>query len=243
MPGAAFPYIDAVPAAWGVRPVLEKSRMSDITALAPEYTLTERSADRVVHIVGVIAAMLAVPVLITLTGAANGDGDLIAAVSVYGATLIAMLSISAAYNMTERPRAKEILRRLDHGVIYLKIAGTYTPFAVVVGGAVGVWLLAGVWAVAALGFALKLFLPRRFELFALLLYLALGWTVMFLGSEVFPALTTATIVLIAVGGGLYTLGVLFHLWSRLPYQNAIWHGFVLAASFVFYAAVLVEVVV
>jgi len=182
-----------------------------------------------------------VPVLITLA-ADRGDGGLIAAVAVYGAMLLAMLSISAGYNLTDSPRAKEILRRLDHGVIYFKIAGTYTPFTVIVGGAVGVWLLSGVWAVAAVGMALKLLAPRRFEILSIVLYLAMGWTVVFFGGEVFPALTTGSIVLILVGGGLYSLGVLFHLWSRLPYQNAIWHGFVLAASFVLYAAVLVEVV-
>lgn len=206
------------------------------------YSDSELTADAVVHYIGVITAIMAVPVLITLAAAANGDGAMIAGVAVYGAMLIAMLSISAGYNMARHPRLKEILRRLDHGVIYLKIAGTYTPFAIVVGGVTGVALLVSVWAVAAIGVALKLFAPRRFEVFSLVLYLALGWAVVFVGSEVFPALSTASVVLICVGGGLYSVGVLFHLWSRLKFQNAIWHVFVLAASLVFYAAVMVEVV-
>lgn len=209
---------------------------------ARPYTAREEQADAVVHYVGVITAMMAVPVLITLAAAANGDGAMIAAVAVYGAMLLAMLAISAGYNMVRHPRSKEILRRLDHGVIYLKIAGTYTPFAVVVGGVTGLWLLVTVWSVAAIGLALKLFAPRRFEKISVLLYLALGWTVAFIGGDVFPELTNATIVLIMIGGGLYSVGVLFHLWNRLPFQNAIWHVFVLVASLVFYAAVLVEVV-
>ena len=209
---------------------------------ARSYSRAEQIVDAAVHYVGVVIALLAVPVLITLAAALGGSGGMIAAVAVYGATLIAMLACSAFYNLAKNPRAREILRRFDHGVIYLKIAGTYTPFAVIVGGLTGIWLLVSVWVVAGIGLALKIFAPRRFEAFSIVLYLALGWAIVVVAGDVVDALSTATLVLIFTGGGLYSIGVIFHLWNRLPFQNAIWHLFVLSASLVFYAAVMVEVI-
>ncbi len=216
--------------------------MTKAVALMPSYTRAEEVFDAAVHYAGVLISLLAVPVLITLTATLDGDGALVAAVAVYGAMLILMLAVSAGYNITKRPRLKEWLRRADHGVIFLKIAGTYTPFAVIMGGLTGVWLLASVWTVAAIGVALKVFAPRRFELLSIALYLGLGWTIVIVADDFFGAISTATTALIFTGGGLYSLGVVFHMWNRLPFQNAIWHLFVLAASLVFYSAVLVEVV-
>ena len=119
-----------------------------------------------------------------------------------------------------------------------------TPFMSVYNGCAtgGSALLAGIWAAAAFGMALKLIAPRRFEWAGLILYLAIGWAAVVLGGPMLEGLSTAALVLICTGGGLYTLGVCFHLWRRLPFQNAIWHVLVLTASFVFYAAVLVEIV-
>jgi len=209
--------------------------------LQPVYSRGERIADAVLHIIGVSAALAAVPVLVTLVAIRYGDGPTIAATAVYGAALITMLALSAAYHLVRRPRLKEWLRRCDHAAIYVKIAGTYTPFAVLSAGAQAAALLTGVWIAALAGLALKLAAPRRWEGLALALYLGMGWAVLAVGGPILDGLSTAGLALVLTGGGLYTLGVGFHLWHRLPFHNAIWHGLVLAASFVFYAAVLVEV--
>lgn len=211
----------------------------------PPRVRAEYIADTTIHMIGVIGALLAVPVLITLVAVWRPDAALIAAVSVYGASLLAMLSFSAGYNVIGGRigggRAVEVLRRLDHAAIYVKIAGTYTPYAVLTGGPVGRWLLIGVWTTAALGTLGKLVAPHRWQRVSILLYLALGWCFVAVAGEVTAVITGATLVLIAIGGILYSVGVIFHLWESLPFQNAIWHAFVLVATFVFYSALMVEI--
>jgi len=206
----------------------------------PVYSRAERIADAILHVTGVTAALVAVPVLITLAAVWHGDAPTIAAAAVYGAGLIAMLAFSAAYNLVRQPRAKEVLRRFDHAAIYVKIAGTYTPFAVLSAGAHAAVILTGIWSAALAGLVLKLAAPRRLEGLAIALYLAMGWAILAIGGPMLHGLSAAALVLVLTGGGLYTLGVAFHLCRRLRFQNAIWHALVLAASFVFYAAVLVE---
>ena len=219
--------------------------MTETTDDSRPYARAEQMADTTVHVIGVVGALLAVPVMITLAAVWRDEGALIAAVAVYGATLLAMLGFSAGYNITSVRRAGgrlvEVLRRLDHGTIYLKIAGTYTPYAVITGGPLGRWLLLGIWGGALVGFLGKLIAPAKWERLSIVLYLALGWCVVLVFGPVSEAITQATAILIIVGGCLYSVGVIFHLWDRLPFQNAIWHLFVLVASFVFYSALIVEI--
>ena len=154
-----------------------------------------------------------------------------------------MFAASASYNLIPIAAWKGWLRRLDHSTIYLKIAGAYTPFAAIsIGGFVGNALLATVWIVALTGLALKLLFPRRFEVLSIILYLALGWAAVFVAGDVMESLDSVALTLIVIAGGLYSLGVVFHLWEKLPFQNAIWHLMVLSATAVLYAAMAVEFV-
>jgi hemolysin III len=208
-------------------------------------TRAERLADTALHLatLGFVAA--AVP---PLAGLALADGRAAAwpALMVYGATLALMALASAAYNIVSpppasAPRLYERLRRLDHAAIFLKIAGTYTPFAALaLPTAEGRLLLAVVWGGALAGAALKLAAPRRIEAVSVLLYLALGWAFLWVGDGGFAALGDGTLRLLVAGGLLYSLGVPFHLWSALRFQNAVWHGFVLAGTVAMYAAVVAE---
>lgn len=216
---------------------------SEAVGIPRAYSRAERIADGVLHVVGVSAALIAVPVIITLTVVWHGDAASVAAASVYGVSMIAMFAFSASYNMVEHPRLKPVLRRFDHSAIYVKIAGTYTPFAVLLGGLSAAPLLTGIWLAALAGICLRVLAAGRFEWLALLLYLGMGWAVVLFGRPILAEMTTASLVLLLVGGGLYSVGIIFHLWERLPYQNAIWHALVLVATFVFYAAVMVEVAV
>ena len=206
----------------------------------PTYSRAERVADAAVHITGVTASLMAVPVLVTLVAVWHGTAGVITATVIYGLSLIAMKAVSAFYHMSTPSPFKEALRRFDHSAIYLLIAGTYTPFGVLVGGAAGFWTLVGIWTAAAAGVSLKFLAPRRLEWLALTLYLGMGWAILGFGWPMLIELSTATITLVAIGGLTYTIGVGFHLAKRLPFHNAIWHGLVLAASAVFYAAVIVE---
>lgn len=209
------------------------------------YTRAEMISDAVVHVMGLALVLMAVPVLIVLTALYRGDPASVTGVSIYSAALVAMILCSALYNIGESSgfgRAVEwLLRRLDHAAIYIKIAGTYTPFTLVSGQGLGLTL--GIWGAALAGVILKIISPERFKGVALALYLGMGWAAVAAGGPLLAALPVAVQVLMMVGGGLYTLGVVFYLWRRLPFHYTIWHGFVLAASLVFYAAVMVLVLV
>lgn len=205
------------------------------------YSRAERLSDAVVHLAGLALVVAAVPVLIVVTALVRGDAASVLGVSVYGGALVLMIAASAAYNIAEgyhwgAARAW-LLRRLDHAAIYLKIAATYTPFALISGH--GLAVTAGVWVAAVLGVALKIASPERWRWAAIALYLGMGWAGLLAGGALFAALPWAVIVLMVLGGLLYTLGVVFYVWDRLPFHLTVWHVLVLAASLVFYAAVMV----
>lgn len=202
------------------------------------YTRAERLADGVVHAAGVALCLIGTTVLLASVVSAGGALVISAAVA-YGGGLLATFGLSAAYNLVRPPDLKEAIRPFDHAAIYVMIAGTYTPFALVgLGGETGFALFAVVWAVAVVGVLLKLLWPRRFEPASIALYVALGWIGLLVIGPLFARLTGSVLVLLGLGGGLYTAGVFFHLWDRLRYQNAIWHCFVLAAASCHYVAVL-----
>lgn len=205
----------------------------------PIYSHAERLSDGVVHVAGIVSALIAVPVLITLAAVWARDRGTVAAASIYGISLIAMLCCSAIYNMLAWPGWHDFLRRIDQSAIYLKIAGTYTPFAVLTGTSAGLFLT-GIWGTALLGVSMILIGPSRPRWPSLVLYLALGWAGVIAGRQMISALTPAGHTLILTGGVIYTIGLVFFLWERLPFHNTIWHVFVLAASWILYAAVLVE---
>lgn len=200
-------------------------------------TARELTADAVVHALGVglgIPAAVAVVIVAALAGTAGQ----VAPAVVYALGLVAMVGCSAAYNMLRTHRWSDWLQRFDHAAIFAMIAGTYTPFTVQLERDWAVGLTVAVWTIAALGIALKLWRPRRIGSVSVVFYLALGWIGLVALDPMREALAVATLVLIGVGGIIYSAGVIFHLCHRLPYQNAIWHGFVLAAAGVHYAAVL-----
>ncbi|MFO1141872.1 MAG: hemolysin III family protein [Amaricoccus sp.] len=204
------------------------------------YSRAELMSDAAVHLTGIVAALLAVPVLITLAAVWIGDASTVAAALVYGLCLIAMLACSAVNNMVHRPHWKDRLRRIDQSAIYLKIAGSYTPFAVLTGTHAGLFLT-GVWGAALAGAVIRLVSAARLKWASIILYLLIGWAGALAGGPLFAQLTTTGFALIVIAGGIYTAGVIFFVWERLPFHNTIWHVFVLAATFVLYAAVLVEI--
>lgn len=149
-----------------------------------------------------------------------------------------MFSFSAAYNLLPVPNWKGTLRRLDQSAIFLKIAATYTPFALIkMGGLAGYSLLSVVWIVALLGAAGKLLLKSNWNGIDVALYLALGWAGLAAFRPLADSVTPTVLALLGIGGVLYSVGVIFHVWRDLRYQNAIWHAFVLAATCCHFGAV------
>ncbi len=205
----------------------------------PRYTMRERVADGCIHVIGVTASLVALTVLLVV-GVETQATLWLVSLAIYGLALVAMFSCSAGYHLVVRPKLKEVMRRLDHAAIFLMIAGTYTPFILIkMNTAWGLGLLAVVWTMAAIGIAIKLLAPRFLDGLSTALYLVQGWAVIAAWEPLMSAMPGHVLTLLVVGGVLYTVGVVFHLWERLPYQNAIWHGFVLSAASCHYAAVIV----
>lgn len=200
------------------------------------FARSERIADGVIHLLGVIFALTGAVLLVGFAAIWSG-GVQTAAVSVYGAALTATFVASACYHMTPWERLRPALRRIDHAAIYLKIAGTYTPLVVMIGSGFGYVVLALVWVLALVGALAKLFFWATPGRWASLLYLVLGWLSLALIWSLAHTLPVPATVLIVAGGLLYSAGVIFFNWESLKFSNAIWHGFVLSASGCFFAAI------
>ena len=207
-------------------------------AMRWNYDRAELIADGVVHGIGVFCGVVAATVLIVLTAIYATPLE-VAVVSVYVVGLLAMLVLSATYNLWPVSRAKWVLRRFDHSAIYVLIAATYTPFITQMKDSIfAIALLTGVWCLAIVGIVFKLVFPGRFDRLSVGLYLAMGWSGFMVYDAGVASLPTLTLWFIAAGGLLYSLGVIFHAWQRLRFQNAIWHSFVLLGAACHYTAVL-----
>ncbi|MEO1640643.1 MAG: hemolysin III family protein [Pseudomonadota bacterium] len=206
----------------------------------PIYARSERIADSAMHILGVLGAIIGATVLLVWASGHTSAGY-IAALAVYGGTLIATFVASAFYHFTPWEPLRPLLRRVDHAAIYLKIAGTYTPLVVMIGSWFAYVVLAIVWSLAVLGMVTKLFFWRRPGRFGPALYLIMGWLSLALVWSLWPIVPGGVMALIAVGGLLYTAGVPFFAAERLKFSLAIWHGFVVAASACFFAAIALTV--
>ncbi|MBP1850148.1 PAQR family membrane homeostasis protein TrhA [Rhizobium halophytocola] len=212
--------------------------MTDLFRFGRPYDLTELVADGIVHGVGVVFALIGATVLIFYATVWSSHGEL-AAAWIYGLGLVLALAASFTYNMWPRSRVKWVLRRIDHSAIFVLIAATYTPF--LQRGAEDpfvFFLLIAIWASALLGIIIKCVFPGRYDRLAILVYLAMGWSGLLAVGPISSYLPASTMVLIVIGGVLYSAGVIFHVWEKLRFQNAIWHGFVVAAAAVHYSAVL-----
>lgn len=214
-----------------------------IAVLPPHYrTEAERTADRVVHVAGVALAVVAGSTLIGLAIWQGGAGR-ISAVAIYAGCWIAMLVASMLYNLVRSLKRYTLLRRLDHAAIFLMIAGSYTPFTTQrFEGAWALGMTAAVWVIALGCAAGKLFAPGLSKKIWIAAYLVLGWLVLAALEPLLAGVSPAAVTLLVTGGVLYTAGVCFYVWERLPFRRAVWHVFVLAASGVHYAAVLIGVV-
>jgi hemolysin III len=202
----------------------------------------ELQADCIIHILGVAAGSIGGASLVALI-AMRGDWLELGALFIYACGMIAMFCCSAAYNLARSSRWRARLRRCDHAAIFIMIAGTYTPFTLLRLDGAWSWGLTGaVWSIAIVGMLVKLCRRCDLRYASVAPYLLLGWIGLIAIDPLFRSLGWDTLGLIGLGGVLYTIGVLFHVWERLPFQNAIWHGFVLAAAAAHYAAVINGVV-
>jgi hemolysin III len=206
----------------------------------PDYTNAERAADRAIHFVGVPLGVIAGVVLL-IAAALHGGATLTATIAIYVIGLIGMLVASAAYQLTPSSLKKERLRRVDRAMIFVMIAGTYTPFAAnVLFGRGGIWLCVTLWTLAAVGIYITLKYPRQFERAMMGLYLAMGWMLVVLLHYAFTLLLPVSLALLLAGGIAYTVGAVINSIPRLKFHNPIWHGLILIAASCQYEAIWLQ---
>lgn len=202
------------------------------------FSLGELIVDGLVHGIGLVTAV-AIGTLILVFAALRTAPEL-PALAVYLGSLVVVLTVSLAYNLSPISPIKRVLARLDQAAIFLFIAGTYTPFLAALEPAPKAdLLLAVVWGASLVGIALKLIVPQRFGRLAIVLYLAIGWSGITIFGNLAATLPGATVWLILAGGIAYSCGIIFHLWDKLKFQSALWHLFVVAGATLHLVALLV----
>jgi hemolysin III len=206
-----------------------------------DYDRGELIADGIVHAIGLSLGLAGVAAILIIAVRSENMVDL-SSIVIYATGLLAMLGFSAAYNVWPISRAKWILRRFDHSAIYVMIAGTYMPFlAQMKSEFVSIGFATAIWFTAAIGVALKMLWPGRFDRLAIVVYLLLGWSGIVVYQKIASELPSLSIWLLIAGGALYSIGTIFHGWHTLRFQNAIWHSFVLIAACCHYSAILYSV--
>lgn len=205
----------------------------------PAYTVREEILNSIAHGLGELLAVASLTLLVTLASV-YGNAWSVVSCAIFGATMMLMYGASTLYHAVPSEQAKKYLKKFDHISIYYFIAGSYTPFLLVLLRGAWGWSLFGcVWALALLGTYLKLALPvNGTKKWSILLYLGMGWLVMVALKEVYAHITTTGLVFLSLGGAFYTLGILFYIWKSRRYTHAIWHFFVLIGSLMHVLAVL-----
>lgn len=219
-----------------------------MTLPADHYNLSKRDlslhellADGIVHALALLAGVIAFPLLL-FHALQTRDAGTFVALAVYAAGFFLLWGFSLAYNMTRPSALKWLLRRFDHSMIYVMIAGTYTALIPHLQSAGWAWALGiVVWSGAVLGIVVKVALPGRYDRLSILAYILLGWVGVIAIGPISVALPSASLWLLAAGGLTYIVGVAFYLWHALWFQSAIWHSFVAVAAGLHFAAVAVAV--
>ena len=202
------------------------------------YTRREEIANSITHGIG---ALLSVAALVLLIVFASLKGTTLHVVSftIYGSSMLLLYLASTLVHSFPEGRAKRVFEVLDHSFIYVFIAGTYTPLLfLVIKGALG-WTLFGiVWGIAAAGVVFKSFFVNRFLFTSTMIYILMGWIIVFAWQPLVTGLASGGLKLLIAGGLCYTVGTIFYMWRSFPYHHAVWHLFVLAGSTTHFFAVL-----
>lgn len=210
--------------------------------IAQGYTLAEEIANSISHGIGLVFGIVGLVLLLGQAVDANASTLAITSYALYGGSMILLFLASTLYHAVPHPRAKIWLKKFDHCAIYLLIAGTYTPFLLVgLDSPLARGLMVVIWGLALLGILFKLTIAHRFKVLSLVTYLAMGWLSLVVIYQLATRLSPGGVTLLAVGGLIYSLGVIFYVCKRIPYNHAIWHGFVLGGSVCHFLAIYLYV--
>ncbi|OMF22367.1 hemolysin D [Paenibacillus sp. FSL H8-0548] len=205
------------------------------------YSKREEVANAVTHGIGAVLSIAALVVLIVFA-ATKGTAVHVVSFTIYGSAMLLLYAASTLVHSTPEGKAKRVFESLDHSFIYVFIAGTYTPILLhIVQGKLG-WVLFGiVWGAAVIGAGFKAFFASRFLFTSTILYILMGWIIVFAWKLLTEHLAPGGVQLLVTGGLLYTFGTVFYMWRSFPYHHAVWHLFVLAGSIVHFFAILLYV--
>jgi len=196
--------------------------------------LGEEIANAVTHGVGAVLAIAGLVILMVYS-----ESGYALSFAIYGGTLVALYLASTLYHSLAFTRARGLFRKFDHMAIFLLIAGTYTPFCLLVlKGWIGWTLFGVVWGLTIAGIVLKSLFTGRFEWLSVTIYILTGWIVVFAIKPIYEALSVQGFVLLVAGGAAYTIGTFFYVNSRIPYSHSIWHLWVLAGSTLHFFSIL-----
>lgn len=212
------------------------------TPPSPGYSLAEEIANSISHGIGLLFGIVGLVLLLVQAAKINAGAMAITSYSLYGGSMILLFLASTLYHAVPCQRAKQWLKKFDHCAIYLLIAGTYTPFLLVgLKSPLAHGLMVVIWSLALLGIVFKLTIAHRFEILSLITYLAMGWLSLIVIYQLATRLSLGGVTLLALGGIIYSLGVIFYVSKRIPFNHAIWHGFVLGGSVCHFMAIYLYV--
>ncbi len=195
-----------------------------------QYTVLEEILHAITHGVGVLLSIVGLSWMLYVSINAD-DAWRIVASAIYGATLIGLFLASTVYHSMYASRHREIFKLIDHCAIYLLIAGTYTPFLLVaMRSSTGWWLFGTIWALATAGIIKKLWFRHRFPKIALASYLAMGWLAVVAAPQMAAAIGPNGMAWVVAGGLLYSVGAVFYVANRMPFNHTVWHLFVLGGG-------------
>ena len=195
-----------------------------------KFPFGEELANFISHAAGGVLSVAALVILIIRAVSLGNTLDIVS-FTIFGAALVLMYTTSSIFHALKWNKAKEIFEILDHSVIYVLIASTYTPFLlIVVGGKEGITLLIIEWLICILGIVFKSFFVQKFVVFSTLLYIIMGWLVVFVWYDLLANISNLSLVFLILGGLFYTIGTLFYMWRLFKYHHLVWHIFVIFGS-------------
>ena len=201
------------------------------------FSKDEEIANAVSHMVGATLALISAVVLI-MHGIKTKSPIVITSFAIFGAGLVIMYTVSSIYHALHNNKAKQIFQILDHSAIYILIAASYTPFLLlVVKSKAGYIIFFIQWLICIFGIAFKSLCVEKYVLFSTLLYIVMGWMIMFVWGDLIANISQQSLILLFIGGVLYTLGTIFYMWNWFKYHHFIWHIFVLLGSVAHFFAV------
>ncbi|MBL4831813.1 MAG: hemolysin III family protein [Aliivibrio sp.] len=193
------------------------------------YSAKEERANSISHAFGVLFGVVALVLLLQQAQLSNADTLTFVSYSIYGASIIVLFMASTLYHSISDPKAKRWLKTFDHSAIFFLIAGSYTPFLLVgLRTPLAMWLMVVIWLIALVGVVGKIIFVYRFKKLSLISYLVMGWLSLIVIYQLVSFLDIGAVIWLAAGGLVYSLGVIFYVNKRIPFNHAIWHLFVLA---------------